>query len=218
MLRDGGTALAVEVGHGCSDRAQFLFDGDPLVTQCAFSPLEGVEEIDLRALKGAAAAKAVEVAEQRRPEVLHRALAAREPSCALAQRSLELPDRRHVPSLTGSSPERRSSSRRPGTRSLVRPEPAFWDTVADPWIGDGVGTKPESKEEAVLLDLCVRFGYCLPISTQVELLSRPTWTPGELVDAVIEAEGLEPTSDPNRPGLVEHAERIFRSPAWSSEP
>lgn len=81
-----------------------------------------------------------------------------------------------------------------------------------------MGTKPGSKEEAVLLDLCGRFGYCLPISTQIEILLRSALTPGDLVDAVIVAEGLEPGTVRHRTEMVEHAERIFRSPAWSSEP
>lgn len=90
-----------------------------------------------------------------------------------------------------------------------------WETVIDSSIGEEVGTKPGSKQEAVLVDLCVRFGCCLPISTQLEILSRRIRTPSGLVDAVVVAEGLDP-ADPNRPAMIEHAERVFRSPTWSN--
>lgn len=81
-----------------------------------------------------------------------------------------------------------------------------------------MGTKPGSKEEAVLLDLCVRFGYCLGVTTQIEILSRSDQTPDDLVDAVILGEGLDPAAIRNRTQMVEHAGRIFRSPAWSGDP
>ncbi|MGN6693525.1 MAG: hypothetical protein ACTHN0_05055 [Aquihabitans sp.] len=81
-----------------------------------------------------------------------------------------------------------------------------------------MGTKPSSKEEAVLLDLCVRFGYCRPATEQIEILSRSDPAPADLVDAVIVAEGLDPTTVRSRTQMVELAEQIFRSPAWSGEP
>jgi hypothetical protein len=81
-----------------------------------------------------------------------------------------------------------------------------------------MGTKPESKEEAVLSALCDRFGYCLQHSALLELLAQPTHTPSGLVDAVIVAEGLDPATVGHRAEMIEQAERIFRSPVWSSEP
>lgn len=81
-----------------------------------------------------------------------------------------------------------------------------------------MGTKPDSKEEAALIELCIRFGFCLPESAQVEILAHGSYAPDDLVDAVIVAEGLEPAFVRHRAEMIELAARIFRSPAWSSEP
>ena len=77
-----------------------------------------------------------------------------------------------------------------------------------------MGQKPGSKEEAVLLDLCVRFGYCLPAQAQAAILENAPSTPGSFVDAVIVAEGLAPADVPHRAEMVGSAERIFDSDVW----
>ena len=57
-----------------------------------------------------------------------------------------------------------------------------------------MGTLPTSRVEALLIDLCVVYGYCLPSEAQEELLANPPDNPETFVDAVVVAEGLDPTA------------------------
>lgn len=52
--------------------------------------------------------------------------------------------------------------------------------------------RPESCAEALLWDLCARFGYCLGNEQGAAILANVPDTPEEFVDAVLRAEGREP--------------------------
>jgi hypothetical protein len=54
-------------------------------------------------------------------------------------------------------------------------------------------TRPTSRVEALLYELCVTYGYCLPEGKNDELLANPPHDPDEFVDAVLLAEGIDPT-------------------------
>ena len=57
-----------------------------------------------------------------------------------------------------------------------------------------VGTKPASRVEALLYELCVRYGYCLPSDKRDAIVAKPPSDAETFVDAVLRAEGLEPDS------------------------
>ena len=54
-------------------------------------------------------------------------------------------------------------------------------------------SRPDSCVEALLIDLCVGRGYCLPPNKQDELLANVPEDADAFVDAVLVAEGLDPT-------------------------
>jgi hypothetical protein len=54
-------------------------------------------------------------------------------------------------------------------------------------------TKPTSRAEAALDELCVKYGYCLPIEKAEALLADMPADPEAFVDAVLLGEGLDPT-------------------------
>jgi hypothetical protein len=51
------------------------------------------------------------------------------------------------------------------------------------------------KIEALLYELCVVLGFCLPPDVQARLKSNPPSDIDEFADAVIRAEGLDPYTD-----------------------
>ena len=54
-------------------------------------------------------------------------------------------------------------------------------------------TTPESRAEALLDELCVRYGYCLSANKQQALLAHVPEDADAFVAAVLDAEGLDPT-------------------------
>ena len=54
---------------------------------------------------------------------------------------------------------------------------------------------PPKKIEALLYELCVVLGFCLPPDAIARLMSNPPVNADEFADAVIRAEGLDPDSD-----------------------
>jgi hypothetical protein len=50
------------------------------------------------------------------------------------------------------------------------------------------------ESEAVLGILCVEYGFCLPPEAYDRLADFPPTTPGEYVEAVVVAEGLDPSA------------------------
>jgi hypothetical protein len=56
------------------------------------------------------------------------------------------------------------------------------------------GTKPETRVEAALIELCVVYGFCLPPDEAEALLADPPQELDAFVDAVLVAEGF-PTAD-----------------------
>jgi hypothetical protein len=52
--------------------------------------------------------------------------------------------------------------------------------------------KAASQVEALLRELCVRYGYCLPAEKEDALLAGVPKDPDAFVDAVLTAEGLDP--------------------------
>jgi hypothetical protein len=55
-----------------------------------------------------------------------------------------------------------------------------------------VGYKPTSRVEALLYDLCVTYGYCLPRTEEEALLANPPPDVDSFVDAVLIADGEDP--------------------------
>jgi hypothetical protein len=58
----------------------------------------------------------------------------------------------------------------------------------------GIGTKPTTRVEALLWDLCATYGRCLPSEQQAALLVDPPQTADAFVDAVLRAEGDDPAT------------------------
>jgi hypothetical protein len=54
---------------------------------------------------------------------------------------------------------------------------------------------PPKKIEALLYELCVDLGFCLPPDAQVRLTSNPPRDAQQFAEAVIRAEGLDPEAD-----------------------
>ena len=54
---------------------------------------------------------------------------------------------------------------------------------------------PPEKIEALLYELCVVLGFCLPPDAQARLKNDPPKDANEFADAVIRAEGLDPYAD-----------------------
>ena len=52
-----------------------------------------------------------------------------------------------------------------------------------------------AQTEALLYDLCVVLGFCLPPDAQARLISEPPDDADTFTDAVIRAEGLDPYAD-----------------------
>ena len=67
---------------------------------------------------------------------------------------------------------------------------------------------------ALLSELCVRYGYCLPPDAQNELLAEPPRDEGSFIEAVLRAEGRDPmlvdTSELRE--LTEVARKWLREP------
>ena len=53
-------------------------------------------------------------------------------------------------------------------------------------------TKPSSRVEAALYELCVTHGCCLPGERNDELIADPPGDPDAFLDAVLNAEGNDP--------------------------
>jgi len=64
-----------------------------------------------------------------------------------------------------------------------------WDVALGDGDTEAMGSKPETRVEALLYDLCVTYGYCLPPNEQEALLSNPPQDVDSFVDAVLVAEG-----------------------------
>jgi hypothetical protein len=59
-------------------------------------------------------------------------------------------------------------------------------------VQDGrVGQTPDSRIAALLEELCVRYGYCLPRDKADAIVAEPPADPQSFVDAVLKAEGLK---------------------------
>jgi hypothetical protein len=56
-----------------------------------------------------------------------------------------------------------------------------------------MGSKPETRVEALLYDLCATYGYCLPPDEQEAILADPPQDLDSFVDAVLVAEGEDPS-------------------------
>jgi hypothetical protein len=56
-----------------------------------------------------------------------------------------------------------------------------------------MGSKPTTLVDALLYDLCVIYGYCLPPDEQAALIAKPPEDADVFVDAVLIAEGLNPS-------------------------
>jgi hypothetical protein len=54
---------------------------------------------------------------------------------------------------------------------------------------------PPAKIEALLTELCVVLGFCLPPDAVARLTNNPPLDIDEFADAVIRAEGLDPYAD-----------------------
>jgi hypothetical protein len=57
-----------------------------------------------------------------------------------------------------------------------------------------VGYKPASEVEAVLVDLCTQFGYCLSPAEVQTIVDHPPNDVDSFINAVLVAEGLTPES------------------------
>jgi hypothetical protein len=55
-----------------------------------------------------------------------------------------------------------------------------------------MGSKPATRIEALLDELCVSHGYCLPPDAWAALVADPPEDVDAFVDAVVVAEGLDP--------------------------
>jgi hypothetical protein len=55
-----------------------------------------------------------------------------------------------------------------------------------------MGSKPATRLEALLDELCAGYGYCLPPDREAELLAEPPQDVDAFVDAVLRAEGQDP--------------------------
>jgi hypothetical protein len=53
-------------------------------------------------------------------------------------------------------------------------------------------TKPTTRVEALLWDICVRYGFCLPPDQQEALIAAPPTDVDSFVDAILIAEGIDP--------------------------
>lgn len=56
-----------------------------------------------------------------------------------------------------------------------------------------MGSKPATRLEALLDELCAGYGYCLPPDRKADLLAQPPQDVDAFVDAVLQAEGLDPS-------------------------
>jgi hypothetical protein len=66
----------------------------------------------------------------------------------------------------------------------------------------------------LLEDLCAKGGYCLSADVNVRLRNAPPDTPQKFAEAVIRAEGLDPTLDRREfSWVLEVVERAFRRSA-----
>jgi hypothetical protein len=55
-----------------------------------------------------------------------------------------------------------------------------------------MGAKPTTRVEALLHELCVGYGYCLPPDEHARLVAKPPQDVDAFVDAVLVAEGESP--------------------------
>jgi len=55
-----------------------------------------------------------------------------------------------------------------------------------------MGDEPDARVSALLAELCVKYGYCLPPHAQEALLAEPPEEADAFVDAVLRAEGRNP--------------------------
>lgn len=61
-----------------------------------------------------------------------------------------------------------------------------------------MSSNPATRLEALLDQLCADYGYCLPPGRQAEILMQPPQDVDAFVDAVLEAEGLDPSVSDRR--------------------
>jgi len=64
-----------------------------------------------------------------------------------------------------------------------------------PWVPtklEAMGSEPDRRITALLSELCVTYGYCLPPDDQEALLTDPPLEADAFIDAVLRAEGRAP--------------------------
>jgi hypothetical protein len=76
-----------------------------------------------------------------------------------------------------------------------------------------MGFGSASRVDALLHELCVAHGYCLPPEEQARILAAPPDQPEAFADAVLRAEGLDPglCDGQQRRRLIEVVERWLRA-------
>jgi len=57
-----------------------------------------------------------------------------------------------------------------------------------------MGAKPTTRVEALLDEVCVGYGYCLPPKEEAVLIAEPLQEVNAFIDAVLLAEGLNPST------------------------
>jgi len=55
-----------------------------------------------------------------------------------------------------------------------------------------MGSRPKTRVEALLTELCTRYGYCLAPEDEAALVADPPQDVDRFLDAVLLAEGLDP--------------------------
>ena len=55
-----------------------------------------------------------------------------------------------------------------------------------------MGYRPSSRVDALLEELCAKYGYCIPPADQARLIANPPMDPARFADEVLQAEGLDP--------------------------
>jgi len=90
-----------------------------------------------------------------------------------------------------------------GSLALTRTSPFHSEQDGD------VGSKPVTRVEALLEELCLRYGYCLPREKRDAILAELPVDAQAFVEAVLVAEGRDPSlvDEPHRKALAEVVEQ-----------
>jgi hypothetical protein len=80
---------------------------------------------------------------------------------------------------------------------------------------------PPEKVDALLVELCVEFGFCLPPGANKRLRSSPPTSVERFADVIFEYEGLDPKSAQHgklRKAIVERIAQYFERATQEQEP